>query len=523
VSGSFTHGPYSPVVGAILAVAVAAALVVVRLYARRGAQPRWYRPFLVASLLLAIGNYLSFGEFRFGSYMNEWDVTHYYLGTKYAVELGYDHGYEAIWLADRETGLVSTAREIRDLRNYGMVSTASVLGRADQIRSRFSPERWQDFCADVAWLKAQLPAARWTILTEDHGHNAPPTWTAAVGTVANLLPIRNAVGRYLMLLIDPALLLLALAAIHWAFGLEAAALVGVLLGTHYFFSWGHLKGSLVRTDFACFSIYAMCLLHKRRFALAGACAAAASCSRAFPVLFLIGPFGLLVARSLAERKLDRPLCRFLLACGATALAACLFAVWRFHGIAVFSDWVAKMHLHMTSHVHWTVGFRTIFNTAMDIPASMVGGGAEWLDLGLQGSEIYLLWTARVLLLLPALYFLRSLTAASAYGFSYLFMFVLVSPVYYYLMVLCLPMLYFAAEPPSWSRTLGLVWLLVTGALGYLLYYGWQPLHAFGPLQGHGLGFTTTLTMTSFVGLTVLHMLGHAARAAHRARDSIPVS
>jgi hypothetical protein len=511
------------VVGAILAVAVAAALVVARLYARHGRQPRWYRPWLVASLLLAIGNYLSFGEFRFGSYMNEWDVTHYYLGTKYAVELGYDHEYEAIWLADRETGLRSTATEIRDLRNYGMVSTASVLARADEIHGRFSPERWQEFCAEVAWLKAQLPPARWTILTEDHGHNAPPTWTAAIGSMANLLPIRSAVGRWLMLLIDPVLLLFALVAIHWAFGLEAAALVGVLLGTHYFFCWGHLKGSVARTDFVCFSVYAMCLLHKRRGALAGICAAIAACSRAFPVLFLLGPLGLLVARCLAERKLDRLLGRFFLACGATALAAGLLAVWRFHGIGMFSDWVAKMSLHMTSHAHWTVGFRTILNTtlALDAPRGMDAVGAEWLDASLEGSEVYLLWLARLLLLLPSLYLLRFMTAATAYGFSFLFMFVLVSPVYYYLMVLCLPMLYFVAQPTGWSRTLGLVWPLLTGALGYLLYYGWQPLRAIGLFQGHGMAFATTLYMACFVGLTVLHMLAHAARQGYSQGRATP--
>ena len=93
------------------------------------------------------------------------------------------------------------------------------------------------------------------------------------------------------------------------------------------------------------------------------------------------------------------------------------------------------------------------------------------------------------------------------------MFYLVAPVHYYHMVLCLPLLYFAAEPPSWSRTVGLSWLLVTGALGYLLYFGWSPLRDLWLFKGHGLGFANTLGMTWFICLTTLHMLGHASRAA----------
>jgi len=80
----------------------------------------------------------------------------------------------------------------------------------------------------------QLPAPRWTLLTEDHGHNAPPTWTAAVGLITNVFPVRNDLTRWMMLLMDPALLLLALAALAWAYGFEAAVLTAVLLGTHYF-------------------------------------------------------------------------------------------------------------------------------------------------------------------------------------------------------------------------------------------------------------------------------------------------
>ena len=516
-ASAYTHGPYSPLVGALLPIVVGILLLILHLRRNKtcATTPLWYRISLGGCLLLAIGNYFAFGEFRYDSYMNEWDVTHYYTGTKYASEMGYYGQYEAIWLADNDTGLRSTATEVRDLRTYGMVSTTALVERAAEIRARFSPDRWREFCADIAWLKMQLPAPRWTLLTEDHGHNAPPTWTAAVRAVTNTLSIRNDFARWLMLLIDPALLLLALVGLVWAYGFEAAVLTAVLLGTHYFFCWGHLKGSLVRTDFVTFALFTICFLKKERPVSAGICAAIATCSRAFPIFFLVGPLVLLVARFVRERRLDPVLCRFFLACGATGAAAALYAVAVFHGTGIFSDWMSKMALHASSHTSWTVGFRTIFNTMNESSISEQGAIAVegWVDTRLAQSEVVLLWISRILVLLPALTFMRSMSAAAAYGFAYVVMFFSVAPVHYYAMVLCLPLLYLVAEPAGWSRTLGIAWLLLTGSLGYLLYYGWQPLHSVWLFRGYGLGFPNTFYMTCFITLTALHMIAHAASAA----------
>jgi hypothetical protein len=512
----YTHGPYSPFVGALLPVVVVLLLFTLRLAQGKtsAATPRWYKVSLGVCLVLAIGNYFAFGEFRYDSYMNEWDVTHYYTGTKYATELGYYRQYEAIWLADHDTGLRSTASKVRSLRTYEMVSTATLIARADEIRGYFSPERWREFCEDIAWLKVQLPAPRWTLLTEDHGHNAPPTWTAAVGCITNVFSIRNAFTRWLMLLIDPALLLLALGALAWAYGFEATVLTAVLLGTHYFFSWGHLKGTLVQTDFVAFALFAICFLRKNRPVSAGICAAIAVCSRAFPVFFLVGPFVVLVSRTVRDRRLDPALLKFFVACGATALASASYAAFRFHGTGIFSDWAAKMALHADSHASWTVGFRTVFNTLNANPSlPSVAASEGWVDTRLAQQQVYLLWFARITVLLPALYFMRFMTAASAYGFAYVVMFFSVAPIHYYSMVLCLPLLYIATEQASWSRTLGVAWLLLTGSLGYLLYFGWQPLHAVWLFRGYGLTFPNTLYMTCFISMTTLHMVAHAARVA----------
>ena len=134
--GSYAHGPYSPVVGSLLPVVVSALLFARWLTQRRtpNATPLWYKLSLAVCLVLAVGNYVAFGEFRYGSYMNECYMTHYYPGTKYATELGYFHQYEAIWLADQETvpGGTRGGQDVADLGRVhplvGYPGLAGVLG-----------------------------------------------------------------------------------------------------------------------------------------------------------------------------------------------------------------------------------------------------------------------------------------------------------------------------------------------------------------------------------------------------------
>jgi hypothetical protein len=233
------------------------------------------------------------------------------------------------------------------------------------------------------------------------------------------------------------------------------------------------------------------------------------------VFFLLGPLVLLVSQYVRDRQLAPALGRFFAACGATVALSALYAVVHFHGTEIFSEWISKMALHETSHTNWTVGFETILNTKMEsvypIGFNMTSGAGH--DAEFVQYPTLLLWIIRVLVVLPALWFVRSMAPASAYAFAYVVMFFSVAPVGYYSMVLCLPLLYFIAQPASWSRTLGIVWLLLTGALGYLLYYGWQPLHTFWLFAGYGQSFATTFYMAWFITLTALHMVAHAAGVA----------
>src|SRR5512140_3556468 len=86
----------------LLAVVAIAAMVVLASRRAAGLAPATHRVFdrivtgmLAFCALLAVANYVDFGVFRYGSYLNEWDFYHYYVGTKYAPELGYTKLYGA--------------------------------------------------------------------------------------------------------------------------------------------------------------------------------------------------------------------------------------------------------------------------------------------------------------------------------------------------------------------------------------------------------------------------------------------
>jgi hypothetical protein len=261
-----THGWSSARVLAILAILTIA--VYAALDSRHAARwlsdaaTRMVRRVLLAVLgiaaLLAVATYVDFGVFRYGSYLNEWDFYHYYVGTKYAPEVGYTNLYGATLVADAQDGMRYNHPRgaIRDLGTARMSNAVAVAEDAYRYRGRFSEARWREFVADIGWFKSQLPQHRWSLLLSDHGYNGTPAWSFVVGgLLTRHLSVRNPFSRWLMLLLDPLLLLGSMAVVTWAFGMRAALLTAIFIGTHYLFSWGHLKGALLRTDFAMCSLW----------------------------------------------------------------------------------------------------------------------------------------------------------------------------------------------------------------------------------------------------------------------------
>ena len=274
---------------------------------------------LAATALLSVENYRATDYYRYGSYLNAYEFFHYYLGSKYQGELGSTRLYAAALIADDETGRKwnHASGTIRDLETGGYVSAVEVLKSRDSVKSHFTPDRWETFKKDVVWLKARMVESRWAGVLRDKGYNGTPVWGMVVGTLfTNRISTGSDAGMMFLALLDPLLILCAFAAVVWAFGPRAALFMIVLLGTSYMMKWWHMKGALLRTDYAVCMVLCACFLKRRWYATAGVFLAWSVLSRIFPAVLLFGPgvrltaqagrYALAQLRPMARGWMERP-------------------------------------------------------------------------------------------------------------------------------------------------------------------------------------------------------------------------
>jgi len=468
---------------------------------------------LGVSALLSVAVFLDFGVFRYGTYLNEWDFYHYYIGAKYAPELGYTKLYGATLLADAETGLRyhNPQNVIRDLSTAELRPVQSVFAEADRYRSAFRDQRWREFVADIAWFKQQLPPDRWSLLLVDHGYNGTPAWSFTIGALLTRhLSVRAPAERWLMLLLDPLLLLGAAAGVAWAFGLRSAFLLVIFVGTHYLMSWGHLKGALVRTDFAMCSVLAVCMVKRQHYRIAGVLLGWAIVSRIFPGFFLVGPIALMVWGWFRDRQLQRHWLALLATCAATVALVVLGSCVYFGGIDLWQEWSQKIVLHYSGGSDWDLGFRTVVDVAF-----AHGVPVRPADIG-QAVAQHGGWSATamvvaLLVVLPAVTFLPGLEDYQAVAYGFVFIFMLSLAAYYYYLVLCVPLLFFAPNLDQPQSAVGTAFMFVTGLAGYVIFTGWHALgDAWVVLRGWRQTFPTYYFMSCLVMLTVVQMIAVGA-------------
>ena len=322
---------------------------------------------LMGTALLAVENYRATDYYRYGTYLNAYEFFHYYLGSKYQGELGSTRLYAAALIADDETGRKwkHSSGAIRDLATGGSIKADDVLKNRDAVKQRFSPERWEAFRKDVVWFKNRMVDSRWAGVLKDKGYNGTPVWGMVVGTLfTNRISTDNNAGMMFLALLDPLLILLAFAAVAWAFGPRAALFMIVLLGTSYMMKWWHMKGALLRTDYAMCMVFCACFLKKRWYGTAGVFLAGSVLSRIFPAVLLFGPGARLLMQTLRlgctefrpritaflERPHSGPDRRIRRVCAACAAVALLFCAYRFLFSAVV-PWLASPSHALLSLLH----------------------------------------------------------------------------------------------------------------------------------------------------------------------------
>jgi hypothetical protein len=299
------------------------------------------------------------------TYYNYWDANHYYLGAKYAPELGYTRLYRCMLAADVEAGL-GVARLLvpstRDLSSNGWVPTRDLVRHPEACTDRFEADRWQAFQVDQAGFRSLLPARRQLQMLMDHGYNGSPVWGifgSAVGGLGPADDFRIAVATAL----DPILLVASFALIWIHFGFRATCGALILFGTSYSFGNWFTAGAFLRFGWFAASVAGVCCLKRERWFLAGLCLALAMSLRLFPG-FLIGGVGLhaLIGMIGRRRLLPEPhLLRFATAVAVGVIALGALSSAMVGDVGIWKGFLDNSIKHRATSASMNIGVESLKN------------------------------------------------------------------------------------------------------------------------------------------------------------------
>lgn len=275
--------------------------------------------------------------------INTYDVYHYYLGTKYAPELGTDLLYVCTLVADGESPhpRLGEVRSVRDLDTYQVVSRWSALGKADRCRQSFAPGRWEQFRHDVAWFTRHMKSEERMGVLADRGTNASPVWRLTGGGLARVVPVE---WLPWFVLVDPVLLLGAALLLARAFSAEVALIFVAYMASTFATRWPSVGTVLLRYDWIAACIAALALWRRERPALSGVALAYATGSRIFPVFLFAGVAARGFWRLVRERRLPALETRFAAGFVGAGLLLCGLALAD-GGMASFGAFKEKMSVH----------------------------------------------------------------------------------------------------------------------------------------------------------------------------------
>jgi hypothetical protein len=311
--------------------------------------------------LVAVCAYFQFGRLPAG-FVHRWEAFHYYVGSKYHAELGYELLYRCTAIADAEDGhLPDERRVIRELATDGLVPARDVIKEPLLCKAHFSAARWSDFKHDVRFFRRGLGRKTWAQAQLDHGYNPPPLWTATWGKLVEFVPVSL---RHLQLLAAGDLVLMAgvLLSLGWGFGWRTAALGAVFWGTQAASEVGWTGGGLGRQDWLFLSAAALALLRRGRFGWGGAALALAALLRVFPALLFAGAG--LVWLSSWRRSGAVPSALRRLVLGAALATSIGVAVSVAHsGVADYREFWSHIQLRRAAIVNNHMGLRTLVSAA----------------------------------------------------------------------------------------------------------------------------------------------------------------
>jgi len=329
------------VVVSALAVLVGASFVLER---RSPWRQRLFTVGFAIVLAASILAYFNFGRFRFeGGVVNRWEQYHFFLGSKYLPELRYDGLYDATVAAMFYRYHLPMGYIVRDLTTFELRPAHRSLASVEASRSRFPPERWQEFTDEAVFFFRDFDLPMKLVL-RDHGNTGSPAWAA----VARLFTARlSASPRSLSWLafLDVVLLLALSVAMARIFGLRVLCIsmsITLLIPRVYDF----LGGSILRLDWLLALGAAACLLAVRRPKTAAVFLAYAIASKPFCALFAVSLGLWHVIAWLRRREPVRPLLELTAWTAAALVVIVALSAALLGGPSIWIDYGERIHLNL---------------------------------------------------------------------------------------------------------------------------------------------------------------------------------
>ncbi len=423
--------------------------------------PRTYLVALGTLAAVSVAVYTNFFSFHGErTFVHYHDVAHYYLGSKYFDELGYEGLYTAMLRAEAEVyDDHFKAIEARDLTTGELSHIRPLLQRSDPVKEAFSPERWAAFKADLTYFRDSLGPQYGKVLV-DHGYNPTPFWTLLGGPLANLVPAGSGAGVLLLTLLDPLLLAATFALVAWAFGFETMAVALIYFCVLFGATFGWTGGAFGRFGWFFTLVGSVCLLERRRYRLSGALLAVASLLRVFPLFFLVA----LALRSLREWRRHNelsPASRRLLGGFGIAVIVLVPLTAVGPGLGSWMDFADRMDVHTQTISPNVIGLTN--GLAYQVGAESVSA-EELRAARSRRSRIYAIQLLTVLPIVLGLVAVRSRRegplSAAVLGIPLIFFALNLAAYYYAFLILCV--LAFRRDPGR------LALLFTVEALSYAL-------------------------------------------------------
>ncbi|MCH9651639.1 MAG: glycosyltransferase family 39 protein [Deltaproteobacteria bacterium] len=306
---------------------------------------------LLAILALAAWGHasaLQIWQLTTSPWVRVWNVFHYYLGAEYFEELGFVELYDAALEADKQgDDYWNNITEVRNLRTYEVEPRSVGEARFDPAEV-FTPQRWEEFRADVAALQVHRSPDRWKNIFIDRGYNPPPFWTFVGQRLTALLPATSLVSLKLLVSLD----LLLMAAIFWlirrTFGLRPAVLVFLFIALSPV-NGNRLAGGFLQYDWFCAIAAAICFVKREKPIASAACLAYAVLTRVFPAVLVAAALVPVVVFWVRTGRIRQFQLRFFVALGLFGLVGLGLGSLTGRGPTAWVEFTSNIGHHSEAH------------------------------------------------------------------------------------------------------------------------------------------------------------------------------